>query len=421
MLDQNLSDLMQKIEHTVRDISQSQSVTQLRQSIDSTVKDVKDVVRTSANAFSQSTNARYNQTSDNSHTARSYQPASYTPSARQPNGSVNPYSSTASSRPQPTKPTVAPLQTVPDTLAIPVSQVPGRVSGILMVIGGISGMILSATVGLFAAISMILASGSAATAIASLVCFGGFTGLAAGGFRVTGRVNRYRRYRRELGGVTFSAIAALADAVHRDADYVAKDLQKMIDRRFFPEGHLDAEKKTFILDNATYQQYRQLTQRVEAEKAQAEANPELTALIREGDETIRRIREANDAIPGIVISQKLDRLQAVVTRIYAFVEKHPERIRDIRRFTSYYLPTTLKLVTAYREFDAQEIQGETVRASKEQIEETLDLINQAFETMLDELYEPDARDLSADISVLQTMLKQEGLTDSDFSDSSEPK
>ena len=53
MLDQNLSDLMQKIEHTVRDISQSQSVTQLRQSIDSTVKDVKDVVRTSANAFSQ--------------------------------------------------------------------------------------------------------------------------------------------------------------------------------------------------------------------------------------------------------------------------------------------------------------------------------------------------------------------------------
>lgn len=221
--------------------------------------------------------------------------------------------------------------------------------------------------------------------------------------------------------MTFSAIASLAAAVHRDAAYVAKDLQQMIDRRFFPEGHLDAEKKTFILDNVTYQQYRSLAQRIETEKAQQEANPELAALIQEGDAYIRRIRDANDAIPGIIISQKLDRLQSVVTRIYAFVEKHPERVHDIRRFTSYYLPTTLKLVTAYREFDAQETQGETVRTSKAQIEETLDLINQAFETMLDELYEPDARDLSADISVLQTMLKQEGLTESDFSDPSESK
>lgn len=198
----------------------------------------------------------------------------------------------------------------------------------------------------------------------------------------------------------------------------------MIQSRFFPEGHLDAEKTTFILDHETYQQYLTLEQRIKAEKAQQDeraANPELNALIQEGNVCIQKIREANDAIPGEIISEKLNRLETVVTRIYEFVDKHPERVKDIRRFTSYYLPTTLKLVTAYREFDAQEIQGETVQSSKQEIEETLDMINQAFETMLDGLYEPDTRDLSADISVLQTMLKQEGLTDHDFADQSESK
>ena len=38
----------------------------------------------------------------------------------------------------------------------------------------------------------------------------------------------------------------------------------------------------------------------------------------------------------------------------------------------------------------------------------------AFEQLLDSLYEDVTMDVSTDISVLQTMLKQEGLTENDF-------
>ena len=87
---------------------------------------------------------------------------------------------------------------------------------------------------------------------------------------------------------------------------------------------------------------------------------------------------------------------------------------DIRKFMQYYLPTTLKLVKAYREFDGQPVQGENVTKVKAEISDTLDTINTAFENLLDSLFQDDVMDISTDISVLETMLAQEGLTEDAF-------
>ena len=94
--------------------------------------------------------------------------------------------------------------------------------------------------------------------------------------------------------------------------------------------------------------------------------------------------------------------------------EHPEKLPDIRRLMNYYLPTTLKLLKAYEEFENQPIQGDNIKTGKQQIEDTLDTINLAFENLLDQLFADDVLDVSSDISVLETMLKQEGLTGSEF-------
>ena len=39
-------------------------------------------------------------------------------------------------------------------------------------------------------------------------------------------------------------------------------------------------------------------------------------------------------------------------RIFESVKKHPEQKKEMDKFMDYYMPTTLKLVNAYREFDA---------------------------------------------------------------------
>ena len=115
-----------------------------------------------------------------------------------------------------------------------------------------------------------------------------------------------------------------------------------------------------------------------------------------------------------MISQKLDRLEIILCKIFEYVENHTDELPETRKFMGYYLPTTLKLVNAYREMDAEPIQGENIRSAKHEIEATLDTINYAFENLLDSFYQDKAMDISTDITVLETMLAQEGLTEKDF-------
>ena len=126
---------------------------------------------------------------------------------------------------------------------------------------------------------------------------------------------------------------------------------------------------------------------------------------------MKKIREANDAIPGEEISNKISRMEMLVDRIFDRVEQNPETVDDIHRLMDYYLPTTIKLLEAYEELDAQPVQGENIISSKQEIEKTLDTLNAAFEKLLDDLFQDTAWDVSSDISVLNMMLAQEGLAE----------
>lgn len=244
------------------------------------------------------------------------------------------------------------------------------------------------------------------------------------GERMRNKVKRYRGYMRVLGERTYCSIKELADGMGLSAAYVAKDLEKMIGEKMFPQGHLDEQKTCLMTDEATYAQYvktqEHLKKRQEEERRAQELrekDPQAAALqemIAEGERYREEIRRANDAIPGEIISLKLDRLEKVTTKIFEYVEAHPKKLPDIRKFLSYYLPITLKLVGAYRDFDSQPVQGDNILSAKKEIEETLDTINQAFENLLDSLFEDDALDISTDISALETMLAQEGLTGQKF-------
>ena len=80
----------------------------------------------------------------------------------------------------------------------------------------------------------------------------------------------------------------------------------------------------------------------------------------------------------------------------------------------YYLPMTVKLLNAYADMDAQPIQGENIQNAKREIEQSLDTLNQAYEKLFDSVFMETALDVSSDISVLHTMLAQEGLTEDEL-------
>ena len=160
--------------------------------------------------------------------------------------------------------------------------------------------------------------------------------------------------------------------------------------------------------------YEEEKHQAEQEKNRKNTPPEVQEVLNKGNEFLDKIHRSNDAIPGEEISAKISRMELIVEKIFEQAQKHPEIIPDLKKLMNYYLPMTVKLLDAYEEMDQQPVQGENIQASKKEIEDTLDTLNQAFEKLLDSVFQDTAWDVSSDISVLHTLLAQEGLTDDDF-------
>ena len=295
--------------------------------------------------------------------------------------------------------------------------------------GAIISMALGYSVGIFTLAGVIsFIALSAAVSHMFLVPLIIFGILAAGGFCLGTRgtkkirlLNRYRSYVRQIDHRLSIPIQQLADRAHKSVSFVAKDLQNMIDQRLFYEAHVDTQDNYFLLSDQAYEDYRsarleyyEQKKIIEKEQEKHKVSDEYQKLIDEGQSYIRHIRECNDDIPGEEISRKLDKMEQLVQRIFDEVRIHPEVAPDLQKMMDYYLPTTSKLLDAYRELDKQPVAGDNIRSTKAEIEQTVDTLNVAFEKLLDSLFVDRAWDISSDISVLNTMLAQEGLKEDDF-------
>lgn len=316
---------------------------------------------------------------------------------------------------------------------VPRTKTPGLIAGKAMKWTGYS------LGGMFAVTAGILAIVSGATGAELVlpmgiidVFFVASVALGIKGSRQEGLAKRFRRYQQVIGERTFCLIEELSAAIGKKPKFVQKDLRKMIRDGFFPQGYLDKKETCLITDQQTYQQYLQTEKayEVRAQEAQTDGRKagaqqasastaaphgsEYQELLAEGQSYIRHIHTCNDKIEDPVISEKLDRMEMIVTRIFTEAGRNPDIADDLKKMMSYYLPTTKKLLDAYCELDEQPVPGENIETTKREIAATLDTLNNAFAKLLDDLFEEKAWDISSDISVLNTMLAQEGLTEGAF-------
>lgn len=132
-------------------------------------------------------------------------------------------------------------------------------------------------------------------------------------------------------------------------------------------------------------------------------------LVRHGQEMIAQIRDENSQIPDPVLSKKIDELESISNQIFLTVTDKPEKAPQIRRFMDYYLPTVLKMLTNYRKLGEREVTGENAEKTKKSVENAMDIVLEAFKKQHDQLYQRDMLDVTTDISVLETLMKQDGL------------
>ena len=137
-------------------------------------------------------------------------------------------------------------------------------------------------------------------------------------------------------------------------------------------------------------------------------NPELDQMVSEGQGALDEMRRLNDSIQDVTISAQIERLSQVSDKIFQQVQKNPSQLPQIRKFMSYYLPTTLKLLHTYNDVQGQ--QGENAETIRRDIAGILHTLNQAYSNLYDNLLSDVAMDVSSEIAALQGMLANDGLT-----------
>ena len=155
----------------------------------------------------------------------------------------------------------------------------------------------------------------------------------------------------------------------------------------------------------------------EPKKEEPEAvsyGPEVDAIIAEGKIAQREMARLYNSIKEPAVRMKISKLMLVSDKIVEDAIHDPSDVPQIKKFLSYYLPTTIKLLNAYDRMGAQGIQGENISGTMQSIEQMLDTAIAAYEKQLDSLFANQAMDIETDIHVMNAMLKREGLGEKEF-------
>ena len=262
----------------------------------------------------------------------------------------------------------------------------------------------------------------------------GFGGMSIKGSGTLKQIRKFKNYVKKIGKRDHISIEELSSSSGRNEKEVLKDIQDMLQENMFLQGHLDQESKTLYVTDQGYQtflreknrrleqQNREKEEQARIERETQELPPEVRKLIADGNAYIEKIRRSNEAISDETVSRKLYDLETVTRKIFDYVKTHPQCADDTKKMMKYYLPTTIKLLDSYEKLTEEELSGQhpdqltNIAKSKKEIEDTLDTLNLAFAKLFDNLYQDTSMDITADISVLHTLLAQEGLTGEEIRD-----
>ena len=230
-------------------------------------------------------------------------------------------------------------------------------------------------------------------------------------------IKRYSQYETVLKYRNIELLDDLAAYTKQSSNKVIADLKYAIKRKLIPEGHFGTDHMIILMSDDTYAKYqmhqtefdryyrKQLEERVRME----ERSENIQSILNQGNIYIQAIRDSNAIIKDKEISQKLDKMEQIVTTIFHEVDINPGQAGKLGKFLSYYLPTMDKLLKAYIELGEKNVIGSNARKMRKEIEETLDTLNHAFEGILDKFYQEQELDIMSDIAAMKMMLKQDGL------------
>lgn len=251
------------------------------------------------------------------------------------------------------------------------------------------------------------------------------------GLQKRGRAGRFSEYLTALGEKTMIKLEDLASAAGRSITYIRKDVQDMMDRRLFQQGHLsNVDGDTYLITaDQTYKnllEYKDYSERkardeqiraAQKEETERQVEQQLREsglssagiqIVMEGRRHLSDIERLNSEIPDAEITEKLQTMASLVRELLAAVTKNPGKAGDLRKVMNYYLPTAKKLLGTYIEIEKAPQKTEEGLKTQKDISATLDKLNSSFDNLLKQMATHEKWNVNAEIRVLNSMLEMEG-------------
>lgn len=236
----------------------------------------------------------------------------------------------------------------------------------------------------------------------------------------------YTRFLRELGHNTVIPIRDLASSVQKSEKDTIKELMYMMNKGYFKQARIVENDSLFLLDIPTFKLYK--NQKNQIPNLSHEENKKIaqdTSTKTNKDKAEEIIKISSKEITSINLSisriknrnflEKVIEIKKTIENITNIIKRYPEKAYVLDKFIEYYLPTTVKLIDAYTEYEIMESNDSKIKNSLAEIESSIEIINEAFEKIQLELMEDRTMDIKTDIDTMKILLNQEGYLEKDWS------
>ena len=109
--------------------------------------------------------------------------------------------------------------------------------------------------------------------------------------------------------------------------------------------------------------------------------------------------------------QDLKEISETINKILEEVEKNPKKEKSLNNFFDYYLPVLIKITTRYDEIENTRLTSKDEKTFMVKAEKIIKDTNNAFKTILSNLYQKDIMDTDADMKVYELMMKADGIVE----------
>lgn len=149
-------------------------------------------------------------------------------------------------------------------------------------------------------------------------------------------------------------------------------------------------------------------------KALPAEEPQESDFASQASALMERLQQESDQLADDEISSKVDALLQICRHITRTAAEQPAKATSCRKFLSYYLPTTIKMITSCRSITQSGVSSAEVDKVRASTLKGLEMIIAACQNLLDSLFGGDVQDISLDVEILEKMLKRDGLIENEL-------